>query len=179
MTSPPLEFRLATLSDAPSSRTLIETSFNAEDATRPDWRASPSSCPAFKLSLSDVVNAIERPDGEILLAVDSQGNIIGSVTVYIRDMELGMARICLLAVSSGYQSSGVGRQILEYAEGYCKTRWNAKTVGLNALNLREKLVDWYLRRGYVKTGARTEFPWEEGEERVEGLWFVEMEKVLD
>lgn len=172
-----LEFRLAKLEDAEQVRQLVESAFRASDS-RPEWTADMDLHLSFTLDLADIVAHIKKPQGAVLIATDPAGNWVASVNVNMRTAEL--ARISMLAVVAEHQRGGMGRRVLEYAEGYCRTRWGAQKAGLNALATRKRLIEWYKRRGYRETGETTPFPYDlvEGVEVSDELYFVEMEKGL-
>lgn len=174
-TTSDLHFRLAIPEDAERIRQLVENSFRTQD-TRPDWTDNLGLSATFRMSIDEIAPKISGADSDILMATDADDTLFASIIVYKRDPE--MARLAMLAVDPARQCGGVGRQILAYAEDYSRRTWGIKKLGLNALCNREKLIQWYLRRGYQKTGEVTPFPRElaRGLDLPEDLGFVEMEK---
>lgn len=162
-----LHFRPATVEDAPELQHLVESAFRAEDS-RPKWTADMSLGRNFRLEVQSVINQINKPDNVTLMATGDDGTLIASVEVAKKSSELGY--ISMLSVDQVYQRGGIGRQVVEFAEGYCQRTWGVKTMGLNALCTREQLILWYERRGYKKTGENTPFR--------DDLYFVEMKKAL-
>ncbi|KAH8910393.1 acyl-CoA N-acyltransferase [Coniochaeta sp. PMI_546] len=175
MTPPKLHFRIAATEDAPRIQRLVESAFRAEDS-RPQWTADMSLGRQFRMDVQQVVTAITNPDSVVLMAVDANDVLIASVEVAKRSTDL--ARLAMLAVDERHQRDGVGRQVLEYAEDYCRSTWAVKKTGLGALSTRKELIKWYIRRGYQRTGELTPFrpPQSDGVPVHDGLTFVELEK---
>ncbi|RSM10864.1 hypothetical protein CEP52_003344 [Fusarium oligoseptatum] len=170
-----LQFRIATPDDAPQLQQLIQAAFRAEDS-RKDWVGDAELAANFCISVDEVLPKITSPDSEMIMAFDDNGALAGTVGVFHRNDDL--ARLFYLAVDQTLHRGGIGRQVLEYAEGYCQRTWGVKKLGLDALTLRKELISWYMRRGYVPTGEITPFPVDKlnGRALPEGLGFVEMEK---
>ncbi len=86
----------------------------------------------------------------------------------------------MVTVSPLRQAGGVGRTMLEAAEGYARDR-GGKRMQMTVISVRDTLIAWYERRGYRLTGATEPFPY--GDERFgvpqrDDLHFVIMEKAL-
>jgi ribosomal protein S18 acetylase RimI-like enzyme len=86
----------------------------------------------------------------------------------------------LLAVQPEQQGKQLGRQMVEASEGLARSR-GGKKMRISVVNVREKLMRWYERRGYLRTGEQKPFPY--GDERVgrplrNDLHFVVMEKMI-
>ena len=85
-----------------------------------------------------------------------------------------------LAIDPGEQNGGLGRIMLEAAENWAMSR-NAKRMRMSVINIRETLIEWYIRRGYEQTGEIKPFPY--GDDRFgrplrDDLCFVVLEKAL-
>jgi ribosomal protein S18 acetylase RimI-like enzyme len=63
-----------------------------------------------------------------------------------------------LAIDPEQQNGGLGRTMLAAAEEWARER-GAKRMRLTAINVREALIAWDVRRGYAKTGAAEPFPY--------------------
>lgn len=178
-TNTPLNFRIATANDAPQIAKLIQISFRAEDNgiawTGPEVELNRT----FTITPEEVLSTINNPEAEFLIATTDNSTLVGVMAAIKRSNEL--ARLAMLAVDPSYQRTGLGRRVLANAEEYAQTNWVIKKTGLNALNNRGLLIEWYERQGYVRTGEKTPFPVKAFRdiELPEGLHFVEMEKSLD
>jgi ribosomal protein S18 acetylase RimI-like enzyme len=121
----------------------------------------------------------EHPDALLLIWRDeTAGTLLGSV--WLEPKEGGNWYMGLLAVRPEEQGQQLGRRMLEASEAAMRER-GAEKVVISVVNVRKRLIDWYERRGYLRTGEMKPFPY--GDERVgrplrDDLEFVILEKVL-
>jgi GNAT superfamily N-acetyltransferase len=62
-----------------------------------------------------------------------------------------------LATDPTRQNSGLGKALLSAAEQWVRDR-GGKRIRMHAVNVRDALIAWYLRRGDHKTGETEPFP---------------------
>lgn len=121
----------------------------------------------------------EHPEALLLIWRDDvEGVLLGSV--WLEPKEGGAWYMGLLAVRPERQGQQLGRRMLDASEAAMRER-GAKKVVISVVNVRERLIGWYERRGYVRTGEMKPFPY--GDERVgrplrDDLEFVVLEKEL-
>jgi ribosomal protein S18 acetylase RimI-like enzyme len=121
----------------------------------------------------------EHPDALLLIWRDEDdGTLLGSV--WLEPKDGGIWYMGLLAVRPDQQGQQLGRQMLEASEAAMRER-GAEKVVISVVNVRERLIGWYERRGYVRTGEIKPFPY--GDERVgrplrDDLEFLVLEKAL-
>jgi ribosomal protein S18 acetylase RimI-like enzyme len=121
----------------------------------------------------------EHPDALLLIWRDEDdGTLLGSV--WLEPKDGGVWYMGLLAVRPDQQGQQLGRQMLEASEAAMRER-GAEKVVISVVNVRERLIGWYERRGYVRTGEMKPFPY--GDERVgrplrDDLEFLVLEKAL-
>ncbi|KAF2449215.1 acetyltransferase [Karstenula rhodostoma CBS 690.94] len=172
----PLHFKVATPDDAAQIAKLVQSAFRHQDIkwTGPDIELNRrfTTTPAQPLAI------ITNPDAAFLMATTADGTLVGAMAAVKKTEQL--ARLAMLAVDPTLQAGGIGRRVLAQTEEFAVETWGVKKLGLNALNTRELLVEWYERRGYVRTGERSEFPAEGLRELgiVKEVFFVEMEKAV-
>ncbi|TWU78819.1 hypothetical protein ED733_007339 [Metarhizium rileyi] len=155
MDSVALQFRLASLADAPQIQQLVEAAFRADDSRR-DWTGNVELASAFRLTLDEVRAKLANPDLITLVAHDARvpASLIASIDVSRHD---GGGRLSMLAVHVSHQKGGLGSRVIATA-----------------------LIQWYMRRGYEKTGT-SKFPTERFAELdlPDGMCFIELEKKLE
>ncbi|MEO8564010.1 MAG: GNAT family N-acetyltransferase [bacterium] len=84
----------------------------------------------------------------------------------------------MLTVDPRLQDRQLGRTILVEAERFAAAR-GARTMSMHVIALRDTLLAWYERRGYVRTGETAEFPYDDprfGEPRGDDLTLLVLEK---
>jgi GNAT superfamily N-acetyltransferase len=124
--------------------------------------------PADVKAIADLVNAAFRPErffvttdrtnpekvaallqkGKFILLFEA-GSLAGCVYAELR-AERGY--FGLLAVDPARQRIGLGSQLIEAAEDYCRAA-GCQFMDLTFVNLRHKLPGYYRRFGYVESGV--------------------------
>jgi len=79
------------------------------------------------------------------------------------------------------QGGGVGKRMLLEAERIARDEWKCTKMQMTVISIRDDLVAWYIRRGYLRTGVYKPFPY--GDERFgipkrDDLRFEVLEKML-
>jgi GNAT superfamily N-acetyltransferase len=64
----------------------------------------------------------------------------------------------MFAIDPTINSTGLGKIVLAEAERRVRELWNVKAMVMTVINVRDKLIEYYQRRGYSLTGARHPFP---------------------
>ena len=80
----------------------------------------------------------------------------------------------LLSVAIERQGSGLGRSLLELGERYARD-CGLSVVELWVVNLRQELLSWYRRRGYVRVETR---PFEQPSRQLRECHFVVLHKPI-
>lgn len=173
-----LQFRIATPDDADRIQHLVQSAFRTVDS-RQDWTGHAELASNFRIEADEVLANITCPGIVNLVAMvdnNNDGGIMASIQVSKRGTNIG--RLSMIAVDDRYQRNGVGRQVLAYAEDYCRRTWCVEKFSLNALSTRKALIEWYMRRGYQKTGETSPFPREKFSNIAlpVDICFVELEK---
>lgn len=86
----------------------------------------------------------------------------------------------MLTVRPNSQGTGIGKFVLQQVEHFARSQGSIR-VSLGVVHLRESLIAWYERHGFVRTGKTEPFPPANprfGIPKVEGLYFVLMEKKI-
>jgi len=109
--------------------------------------------------------------GDFLL-LEEQGELAGLVYAELR--EDGRGYIGLLTVNSVKQGRGIGRQLMQSAEDFCRDH-GCSIAEIDVINLRPELVDWYRGQGYQVVG---EAPYPRPEILIQPCHFIAMQKSL-
>lgn len=100
--------------------------------------------------------------------------------VWLEPLSSGTWYLGSLAVDPLLQARGLGRVMLGAAEAWIGERGGTR-VRMTVVNVRDTLIAWYRRRGYLPTGGIERFPY--GDDRFgrplrDDLEFVVLEKQL-
>ena len=121
-----------------------------------------------------------KPDAYLLVCREAApGPVVG--TVWLEPRDGGVWYLGLLTVDPAIQNRQLGRRLLAEAERFASER-GAKAIQMRVVQVRETLIAWYERRGYVRTGETEPFPY--GDQRfgrpLRGdLCFVVLAKTLE
>ncbi|KXH28809.1 acetyltransferase [Colletotrichum simmondsii] len=187
----PLSFRPATPTDVPILLPLIRSAYRGE-FSRKGWTTEADLVADQRIDERGLLAKITEPEGAVLIVTDNSDSESNGVTekpttplacceIVRSKQNPEVAYFGLFAVSPERQAGGVGRRVLEFAEGYAKKEWGVSRMEMCVLWMRGELIAWYERRGYVKTGERREFPYEGmvgGGALRDDLWFEVLEKGL-
>jgi len=142
----------ATLQDIPALNILINSAYRGETSKK-GWTTEAHLLEGKRTNEEELTQTILDPKNTILKFTEND-KIIGSVLLVKKEHQLYLG---MLTVSPELQNSGLGKKLLAEAENH------AKTIGLSSIimtviSVREELIAWYKRRGYVDTGKREAFP---------------------
>jgi ribosomal protein S18 acetylase RimI-like enzyme len=120
-----------------------------------------------------------KPDAHLLTHRDEAGGVLLG-TVWLYPNKDNVWYLGLLTVRPNLQNRQLGRRLLSAAEDFAKER-GAGSIRLTVVNVRDALVAWYQRRGYILTGEILPFPYDDqrfGKALRDDLHFVVLEKKL-
>ena len=63
----------------------------------------------------------------------------------------------MLTVQPGMQAQGIGKKLLQAAEGYAKDN-HFQSIVMTVISVRHELIEWYQKKGYRHTGKTKPFP---------------------
>jgi ribosomal protein S18 acetylase RimI-like enzyme len=147
-------YRIAGPADAPAVRALIESGYRG-DSARQGWTNEADLLEGDRTSVEEVAAMIAAPEKRVILA-ERDGALVGTVT--ITDLGGGKAYMGLLCVSPTLQAGGLGRSLVSEVEALAAREFGADRMELIVVDVREELIAWYERRGYVRTGELRPFP---------------------
>ena len=170
-----MPLRPATAADLPALAGLVNAAYRG-DGSKAGWTTEADLITGDRITparladdLADpavhlLVLASETPGGLLLGGVRLEGS--GGAVPWM----LGM-----LSVRPMGQAQGAGRALLAGAEAFARDH-DAVAMRMHVITVRDTLLAWYARRGYVDTGARA--PYTYGGELRDGLEFATLEKPL-
>ncbi|WP_327417905.1 GNAT family N-acetyltransferase [Streptomyces sp. NBC_01233] len=153
-----LSFRSAVEADIPELVVLVESAYRG-DASRAGWTTEADYLDGQRTDPDGVRAVIESSDS-VLLVVERAGETVACCQLEHRGDH---AYFGMFAVRPGLQGAGLGKEILAEAERRARERWGAKEMRMTVVNVREELIAYYVRRGYLRTGELSPFP--DGDER--------------
>ena len=170
-------FRTANLKDAAAIAALVNFVYRGESGSR-SWTGEAHLLDGQRTDVSAVEDILKEQHSRILLASDESDRLIGCVHIKktLEGCYLGM-----LTAHVDYQKQGLGSALVSEAERVAKAEFNSRKMHMTVISVRTELIDWYLRRGYVRTTETKPFPYGNerfGKPKREDLQFVVLEKDL-
>ena len=138
--------------DIVSLNTLINSAYRGEFSKK-GWTTEAHLLEGSRTTEVELLDIIQDASHTILKYSDN-GKIIGCVLLKVKANELYLG---MLTVSPDLQNSGIGKKLLRQAEVFAVEMQLPKIV-MTVITVREELIAWYKRNGYVDTGAREAFP---------------------
>lgn len=181
-----LSFRYAVEADVLPLVALIERAYRSPE-TAGSWVSEAHLLKGPRTSPAEISELISQPDSRFLVA-EHAGRIVGccliqrmgSTACSSGDIGKGSAYFGMFAIDPAIHSTGFGKQILAEAERRVRDLWRSSSMVMTVINLRDKLIEYYQRRGYRLTGATMPFPFTETSGEVtRDFHLVEMKKALD
>lgn len=153
---PGLTIREAVLDDAQALTDLVNAAYSGPEAAL-GWTPETHIHLGPRITLDQMRQVLTDAESAVL-AAEREGVLIGTVSIEKagRNAHLGT-----LAVSPLLQAGGVGRALMAAAEARALALWRSRRMALTVISLQERLIAYYERRGYRRTGLREPFPHEE------------------
>ncbi len=125
----------------------------------------------------DILEDMLKEENSQIYIAKFKDKIVGSIQAKLED---GAIYIGLFAVHPDFQSIGVGKKLLEFAEESSKKIYTADKFVMQVISIRSDLIEFYKRRGYKVTNSFVEFPKSElwHNQTKEELRLVSLEKIF-
>ncbi|WP_294302868.1 GNAT family N-acetyltransferase [uncultured Sphingomonas sp.] len=150
----PLKIRGTTAADLALLHPVIERAYRGETARR-GWTHEADLLTGPRTT-GDVLAQIVSDPRQRLLSAWFGKRAVGCVAVADRGDRL--AYLGQLCVEPELQAGGIGRQLIAATEATAVALFGADRIEMTVIESRAALIAYYLRRGYVATGERRDFP---------------------
>jgi ribosomal protein S18 acetylase RimI-like enzyme len=164
----------ATLEDATALEKLINSAYRGE-TSKQGWTTEANLLEGKRITLDELTKIIKDKNNTILKYTE-YNQIIGSVLLVNKGNKLYLG---MLAISPELQNRGLGKKLLQEAEIHASSLGLSKIV-MTVISIRENLIEWYKRHGYIDTGVREPFPLNDTDTIIinQTLEFIVLEKIL-
>ena len=166
---------IATHGDVVPVRDLLNTAYRGEESKK-GWTTEADLIAGNVRADEKIIReAMTAPGSVVLKYINDAGLIIGCVNLqqHVTRVYLGM-----FSVSPQLQGAGIGKQLLKASEEYTK-HLQCSSIYMSVISVRDELINWYKRHGYVDTDERKPFT-EDGitGKHLQKLEFMILEKSL-
>jgi len=142
----------ASLEDVSFLNTLINSAYRGESSKK-GWTTEAHILEG-KRTTEEELTAIIKDEKSTILKYSDKDMIIGCVLLKENENELYLG---MLSVSPALQNSGIGKKLMQQAEVFASEVGLSKIV-MTVISVRDELISWYNRNGFVDTGLREPFP---------------------
>lgn len=146
--------RFAVPADVESLVRLIRSAYRGE-SSRQGWTSEVDLVGGDRINAEQVLTMINGPDS-IMLVFDKGSSIIACC--HVEDRGSNLAYFGTFAVSPAAQGAGLGRRVMAQAEQSAVLEFGSAVLELAVLAQQEKLIAWYERLGFSRTGETRPFP---------------------
>ncbi len=153
-----LTFRTATRADIPALVALITSAYRG-DVSKQGWTTEADMLDGQRIDAEGLARDIDRDRSRILLA-ERAGTLLACAHVAEDD---GAGYFGMFSVRPDLQGGGVGKAVLAEAERIARDEWRLPAMRMTVIDIRDELIAFYGRRGYLRTGIKKPFPY--GDER--------------
>lgn len=164
----------ASINDAEAIAALVNSAYRG-DSGKKGWTTESDLLDGTRTDKALIASLIRKEDTVVLKYVEGE-KLLGCVELrhQEQDMYLGM-----LTVSPVAQAKGIGKQLVQAAETEARKKRCFKMV-MTVISVRTELIQWYERQGYMNTGVRKPFHFDDPRFGVpkQKLEFVVLEKRL-
>ena len=158
-----MKFQHATIDDISALTSLINRSYRGE-SSRGGWTTEADLLSGKRIDETGLTQLLNDPDSLILIA-RSDETILATIHAH---RENDTVHFGLFAVEPTSQGRGIGKALLSYAESEAQNQWGVNTAVMEVITQRSELIEYYERRGFVRTGEMIPFP-------ESGLWKREVD----
>lgn len=148
-------FAFATPVDVPALAVLIERAYRGPEAAK-GWTNESEILTGPRSSPAEIEGLIRDADTKFLVAFDGDRLVACAL---LKKHGTG-AYFGMFAIDPDTQGSGLGKLMMSRCDDAVRELWNANYLRLTVISLREKLIAWYERRGFIQTGEQEPFPFD-------------------
>lgn len=142
----------ATFEDVSTLNQLINSAYRGESSKK-GWTTEANILEGKRTTEAELIEIIQDNKNTIL-KFTKNNEILGCVLLVEKKSQLYLG---MLTVVPDLQNSGIGKKLMEQAEIQALKLGLSKVV-MTVISVREELISWYKRKGYVDTGVREPFP---------------------
>ncbi|PPJ44213.1 MULTISPECIES: GNAT family N-acetyltransferase [unclassified Pseudoxanthomonas] len=153
-----LTFRSAVPADIPALVALVTSAYRG-DVSKQGWTTEADMLDGQRIDPDVLARDIERDRSRILLA-ERDGVLLACA--HVAEDE-GAGYFGMFSVRPDLQGGGVGKAMLAEAERVARDEWRLPAMRMTVIDIRDELIAFYERRGYMRTGIKKPFPY--GDER--------------
>ncbi len=144
-----MQFREATAEDIHEIVALVNIAYRGEKG----WTTENALVDGDRTTPAEVLGYITNPKSHLFVLANA--SIKSVICVEVQNSS---AYIGFFAVNPRLQGEGVGKKLLQKAEEFAIKQLNIKHLLMSVLADRVELIEFYERRGYIRTKKIEDYP---------------------
>lgn len=174
MPSPYPQYRPATEEDIADIVELVNRAYR--DERQRGWTSEADLVSGERVQ-ADAIRPLLDDPASLILLMHHEAGLGGCVHLQHSDGEVLLG---MLSIDPVFQNRGLGKALMVRAEQHARREWSACRISMIVVAQRRELIDYYLRRGYSRSGITLPYPVNQGvgDPRVEGLYLEKLSKAL-
>ena len=149
-----LTFRNATLDDIEAITALVTSAYRGE-SSRSGWTTEADLLDGQRIDRDVLAHDLSRADSRVLLAYHDD-ELVACAHVA---REGGAGYFGMFSVRPTLQGAGIGKDVMVEAERIAREELGVEVMRMSVIDVRQSLIAFYERRGYVRTGTFKPFPY--------------------
>lgn len=147
-----MNLRPATPNDIPALNQLVNGAYRGK-SSKVGWTTEADLLDGIRTSEASLAEMLSQP-GALILVGEVDGRLEGCVFLQPQGASLYLG---MLTVRPELQGRGLGARLIAEAEAYGKSA-GCKKIRMTVITVRDELIAYYKRKGFVDTGSRQAFP---------------------
>ena len=175
------EFKItqAISQDAPELAQLVNSAYRG-DSSRVGWTTEADYLDGQRID-EDWLKDLIQTSGTVILCLRKQNSEKILACVELELLAEQKVLLGMLSVTPNLQNQGLGAKLMQSAEAFVASHFQAKSIVMMVISIRSELIAYYERKGYVLKDEMEAFPYGDsrfGLPKRNDLQFVRMEKTL-
>jgi ribosomal protein S18 acetylase RimI-like enzyme len=155
-TAAPLVFRVATAADIGAIVALVESAYRG-DVSKQGWTTEADLLDGQRTDPVSVATLLDRAGSTLVLA-ERDGKLLACAHIEKAESSCYFG---MFSVRPDLQGAGIGNQLMLECERRARDEMHCTQMHMTVIRQRAELIAWYVRRGYVDTGERKPFPYDD------------------
>lgn len=154
------------LADASGMADLINRAYRGE-TSRVGWTTEADILDGVRTTPSQLQAQLSHAHIHFLLAWQ-ETQLVGCICLehlnhsaeaqHATQSQENKVQLGMIAVEPQLQNQGIGKWLIAQAEAWACTHWSVKASQMSVIHLREPLIAFYQRLGYIPTNEYRDFP---------------------
>ncbi len=153
----PLRFRTATAADIPALIALVTSAYRG-DVSRQGWTTEADMLDGQRIDPEMLAADLAQPQSAIVIAEPETDDAAPIACAHV-SVEDGAGYFGMFSVRPDAQGGGIGKAVLAECERVAREQFGCTAMRMTVIDIRDELIAFYERRGYVRTGIRKPFPY--------------------